>query len=121
MFNRTYSQSGADSDISLKISSAGYSIILVSVLFVSLGIVLDLFIFSMTGFTILLSFLYFVILFIRGVPPDLSLSVDMPSTQVKAKQFTTLSLELSSDTLKGVIVELKHSSGIFPVLKPNKS
>lgn len=98
------------------ISRTGAVILILSFIIALLGLFYTTPIFLIPGLTITFSFLYFVGSVLINEVRDFEVEIKFPSTQIKAKQFLIVGIEIITEVNFTGMVEIDVSDGLFSVV-----
>ncbi|MHA2030346.1 MAG: DUF58 domain-containing protein [Candidatus Kariarchaeaceae archaeon] len=98
------------------VTRPGILLLIISMVISIFGVLTESPIYIIPGLLLPLTFVIFVIRILTTELQDIDVFVSFPSTQVKAKQFLAVYINISSETELTGLVKLEVSDGLFPVV-----
>lgn len=98
------------------ITRPGLLLLIISMAISIFGIITESPIYIIPGLILPLTFVIFVVRILTSELQDIDVDVSFPSTQVKAKQFLAVHIDIASKTEVTGLVKLDVSDGLFPVV-----
>lgn len=101
-----------------RMTTQGGSMLLISIAAGVIGLLINQPMLYFPGLIIPLSFLLFVLRYRTKKLDAITIKVNLPQLQVKAKTFLSMSLDISSESDVFGMVTVETSNGLFPIVSP---